>query len=172
MASSDPQTDQSTTAEPKTGVLEDYQINVKLKLAGLWTSFMFLYVYVDIFGFYKPGTIEGILAGKVFTFDITPTWALVALVFVSIPGLMIFLSLALPAKVNRWTNIVVAILYIPFTLFNLVGESWVHMYYGATVEVVLLALVLWYAWKWPRTPVDATQRAEANDRKTVQPQDL
>jgi hypothetical protein len=160
------------TAEPKSSVLEDNQIDVKLKLAALWTSFMFLYVYVDVFGFYTPGIIEGILVGEVFTFQITPTFILVALVSVTIPGLMIFLSLALPARVNRWTNIVVAILYIPFTLFNLVGESWVHMYYGATVEVVLLALVLWYAWKWPRTPVDATQRAEANDRKTVQPQDL
>jgi hypothetical protein len=140
----------SSSSTPKGG-LEDIDVNVKLKLAALWTSFMFLYVYVDIFGFYKPGTIEDILIGKVFTFEITPTWALVALVFVSIPGLMIFLSLALPARVSRWTNIVVAILYIPFTLFNLVGESWLHMYYGATVEVVLLALVLWYAWKWPRT---------------------
>jgi hypothetical protein len=138
------------------GRLEDIDVNVKLKLAALWTSFMFLYVYVDIFGFYKPGTIEDILIGKVFTFDITPTWALVALVFVSIPGLMIFLSLALPARVNRWTNIVVAILYIPFTLFNIVGESWAHMYYGATVEVVLLALVLWYAWKWPKTTGNST----------------
>ncbi|WP_436927440.1 DUF6326 family protein [Halosimplex amylolyticum] len=133
------------------GGLEDIDVNAKLKLAALWTSFMFLYVYVDIIGFYKPGTIEDILLGKVFTFEITPTWALVALVFVTLPGLMIFLSLALPARVNRWTNIVVAILYIPFTLFNLAGESWPHMYFGAAVEVVLLALVLWYAWKWPRT---------------------
>ena len=139
------------TAEDKNRVLADEPINVKLKLAALWTSFMFLYVYVDVFGFYTPGIIEGILVGEVFTFQITPTFILVALVSVTIPGLMIFLSLALPARVNRWTNIVVAIVYIPFTLFNLAGESWPHMYFGATVEVVLLALVLWYAWKWPRT---------------------
>lgn len=142
------------TAEPKSSALEDNQIDVKLKLAALWTSFMFLYVYVDIFGFFKPGTIEDILIGKVFTFQTTPTFILVALVSVTIPSLMVFLSLALPARVNRWTNIVVAILYIPYSLFNLAGaESWTHYYFGATVEVVLLALVLWYAWKWPRTPV-------------------
>jgi hypothetical protein len=114
---------------------------------------MFLYAYVDIFGFFMPGTIEDILIGKVFEFQITPTFLLVVLVAVTIPGLMIFLSLALPARVNRWTNIVVAILYIPFSIFNVVGESWPHYYFGATVEVVLLAIVLWYAWKWPRTPV-------------------
>ena len=161
------------TAEDKNRVLADEPINVKLKLAALWTSFMFLYVYVDVFGFYTPGIIEGILVGELFTFQITPTFILVALVSVTIPGLMIFLSLALPARVNRWTNIVVATLYIPYSLFNLLGAgSWIHYYFGAGVEVVLLAIVLWYAWKWPRTSVDATQRAEANDRKTVQPQDL
>jgi hypothetical protein len=141
------------TAEPKSSVLEDNQIDVKLKLAALWASFMFLYAYVDIFGFFMPGTIEDILIGKVFEFQITPTFLLVVLVAVTIPGLMIFLSLALPARVNRWTNIVVAILYIPFSIFNVVGESWPHYYFAATVEVVLLAIVLWYAWKWPRTPV-------------------
>ena len=99
--------------------LEDIAVNVKLKLAALWTSFMFLYVYVDLLGFFKPGTIEDILIGKVFTFQITPTFILVALVSVTIPSLMVFLSLALPARVNRWTNIVVAILYIPYSLFNL-----------------------------------------------------
>lgn len=134
------------------GGLEDIDVNVKLKLAALWTSFMFLYVYVDVFGFFKPGTIEDILVGKVFTFQITSTFLLVALVSVTIPSLMIFLSLALPARVNRWTNIVVAILYIPYSLFNLAGaESWYHYYFGAAVEVVLLALVIWYAWKWPKT---------------------
>ena len=173
MAPSKPQADQSTTAEPKSSVLEDNKIDVKLKLAGLWTSFMFLYVYVDLLGFYKPGTIEDILAGKVFTFQISPTFIIVALVSVSIPALMIALSLLLPAKANRWTNIVLGILYIPYSLFNLAGAAgWPHYYFGAGVEVLLLALVLWYAWKWPRTPVDATQRAEANDRKTAQPQDL
>jgi hypothetical protein len=161
------------TAEPKSSVLEDNQIDVKLKLAALWTSFMFLYVYVDLLGFFKPGTIEDILVGKVFTFQITPLFIIVALVSVSIPALMIALSLLLPAKANRWTNIVLGILFIPYSLFNLAGAAgWPHYYFGAAVEVLLLALVLWYAWKWPRTQVDATQWAEANDRKTVQPQDL
>ena len=32
--------------------LEDIKVNVKLKLAALWASFMFLYVYVDYFHLY------------------------------------------------------------------------------------------------------------------------
>ena len=69
---------------------------------------------------------------------------------VSIPALMIFLSVILSAKINRCTNIIVAIVYIPYSLFNLAGEAWVHMIFGAVVEVVLLVLIIRYAWKWPR----------------------
>ena len=63
---------------------------------------------------------------------------------------MIFLSVALPAKVSRWANIIIAAVYIPYTLFNLAGETWVHMVFGAVVEVALLLLIISYAWKWPK----------------------
>ncbi len=134
--------------------LEDIKLNVKLKLAALWASFMFLYIYVDYFSVYMPGSLEGILAGKVFVFEITQVFLLVVLVTVTIPALMIFLSVALPARVNRCTNILMATVYIPYTLFNLVGEAWMHMVFGAIVEVVLLLLVIWYAWKWPELQAD------------------
>jgi hypothetical protein len=50
--------------------LEDIKVNVKLKLAALWASLMFLYIYVDYFGLYKPDYINNILAGKVWFFRI------------------------------------------------------------------------------------------------------
>lgn len=134
--------------------LEDIKLNVKLKLAALWASFMFLYIYVDYFHLYMPSALKDMLAGKVFVFEITQAFLLVVLATVTIPALMIFLSVALPAKVNLWTNIIVATVYIPYTLFNLVGESWMHMVFGAIVEVVLLLLVIWYAWKWPELQAD------------------
>jgi hypothetical protein len=47
---------------------------------------MFLYVYVDIFAFYKPGTIPDILRGRVWDFDITQGWALGALGLLTTPA--------------------------------------------------------------------------------------
>ena len=131
--------------------LEDVKVHMKLKLAALWTSLMFLYIYVDYFHLFMPGSLEDLLAGKVFVFEITQAFLLAGLALVTIPALMIFLSIALSAKVNRWTNIIVATVYIPYTLFNLAGEAWMHMVFGAVVEVVLLLLIIWYAWKWPAT---------------------
>jgi hypothetical protein len=134
------------TQKTPQNVLEDIRVN--MKLAALWASFMFLYIYVDYFHLYMPSSIKDLLAGKAFVFDITQVWILAALASVTIPALMIFLSVALSAKVNRRTNIIVAAVYIPFTLFNLAGEAWIHMVFGAVVEVVLLLLIIRYAWKW------------------------
>lgn len=130
--------------------LEDTKISVRMKLAALWTSFMFLYTYVDYFHLYMPGALEGMLAGKAFVFDVTQKFILIVLAAVTVPTLMIFLSIALPANINRWTNIIVATIHIPYMLFNLSGVVWMHMVFGAVIEVLLLCLIIRYAWKWPR----------------------
>lgn len=137
------------TQEAQQNQLEDIKISVKIKLATLWASFMFLYIYVDYFHLYMPGALENMLVGKVFTFEVTQAFLLIVLAAATIPALMIFLSIALPAKVNRLTNIIVATIHIPYMLFNLAGGAWIHMVFGAVVEVVLLCLIIGYAWKWP-----------------------
>lgn len=138
------------TQKTAQNALEDIKVNVKLKLAALWTSLMFLIIYLDYFALYMPSIIGDILKGRVFVFDITQGFLLAALTLVTIPALMIFLSVALSAKINRWVNIIIAAVNIPFILFNLAGEAWIHMVFGAVVEVVLLCLIIRYAWKWPR----------------------
>jgi hypothetical protein len=144
------------TQTKATNALEEMNVHVKVKVAALWASFMFLYIYVDYFHLYMPGSLKDMLAGKVFVFDVTQAFLLAALVSMTIPALMIFLSVAMPAKVNRWVNMVIAIVYIPYTLFNLAGEAWVHMVFGAVVEIVLLCLIIWYAWKWPLIQVHSS----------------
>ena len=117
---------------------------------------MFMYAYVDILGFYKPGVIEDILAGRVWQLQITQTWAFGALALMTVPILMVFLSTALPARANRLTNIIVAALYVVVSVGNAIGESWLYYYsFAVFVEVLLLVLVIRYAWTWPRTQSDA-----------------
>lgn len=129
---------------------EPANVNVRMKISALWVSVMFLYVYVDILGFFKPGTIEDILVGRVWVLDISQAFVLGALVLMTVPSLMIFLSLALPARQARWTNIVAASVYIPVSIGNVIDETWSYYFFGAAVETALLALVIWYAWTWSR----------------------
>jgi hypothetical protein len=126
------------------------QIPVRLKLSALWATAMFLYMYVDIFGFYKPGTIEDILVGRVWEFDISQAWTLGALALMTIPSLMVVLSLALPARIARWTNLVTASVFVLVSIGNAVGETWAFYWFGSVVEAALLLLIIRYAWTWPR----------------------
>ena len=140
------------TRQPTTATLEDQRIPVSAKLAATWTSFMFLYIYVDYLHLYKPGVIDDILAGIVWEFNISQTFVTVALTSVAIPILMVMLSMTLPARANRTTNLIVASVQVPYTAFNVVGESWTYFYgLGVALEVIVLAVILRFAWTWPRT---------------------
>jgi hypothetical protein len=144
------------TRQPTT-TLEDQRIPVRAKLAAAWTSFMFLYAYVDILNFFTPGVIEDILDGRVFEFDLSQTFSTTALTLVAIPIFMVVLSMTLPARVNRITNLIVAALYVPVTVFNVAGGFWLYFYgLGIVLELILLALILRYAWAWPRIAPSAT----------------
>ncbi len=156
-----------TTSQPAPAPLDDQRLPVRAKLAAAWTSFMFLYAYVDILNFFTPGVVGDILDGKVFEFDLSQTFSTAALALVSVPLLMMVLSVTLPAAASRMTNLVVAALYVPVTAFNIVGESWVYFYgLGIVLELALLALIVRYAWSWPRT----ASTAISSDREGVRAQ--
>ncbi|WP_432893350.1 DUF6326 family protein [Kribbella sp. CA-245084] len=131
---------------------------------------MFLYAYVDILNFFTPGVIEDILDGKVFEFDLSQTFSTTTLTLMAIPILMVVLSMTLPARANRSTNLIVASLFVPVTAFNALGESWLYFYgLGIVLELILLALIVRFAWTWPRTAPSATM-APSPDRETVRTQ--
>ena len=135
------------------GALQEVRMPVQVKLAAAWTSFMFLYIYVDYLALYKPGFIDDISNGVVHEFDTGPTFVSMALTLMAIPILMILLSATMPARYNRTANLVVAALYIPVSISNAAGESWSYSYfYGLSIglEVLLLAFILRSAWAWPR----------------------
>ena len=153
-----------------TTALYDPPVPVRAKLAAAWTSLMFFYIYVDYLHLYRPGTIEDLLAGVVFEFDISQTFVVVGLTLVGIPALMILLSTTLPARVTRTLNLVVASLYIPVSAFNVVGESWVYFYgLGVVVELIILAVILRSAWTWPRTTAPSMPASPA---RAVSPQQV
>lgn len=151
-------------------LLDTSPVPVQAKIAAAWTSFMFLYVYVDVLNFYKPGVVDGILNGLVWRFEVSPTLLTVMLMSVAIPALMVVLSMTLPARVNRTTNLVVASLYIPYSMFNAAGATWEWaFFYGLSIgiEVLLLAFILRSAWTWPRSAVVAAGHATTDLRQDL-----
>lgn len=130
------------TSKTTTG-MED----MKVKLSTLWVFVMFNMVFADIVGFMNPGALEKIMTGAV-GFEITQELLLVFSILLEIPIAMIFLSRVLKYRANRWANIVAGVITILFVISG--GSTYLSYIFFATVEVVCMLLIVWYAWKWPK----------------------
>ena len=162
------------TRQPTT-TLEHLRMPVQAKLAAAWTSLMFFVIYIDYFHLYKPGAIDQIRGGVIFEFDITPTLLTIFVVVIGIPALMILLSMTLPARANRATNLIVASVQVPLMVFNAAGESWEWASFYALsigIEVLILAFILRSAWTWPRRTVGdhGDHGDQSPDREAVRAQ--
>ena len=121
-----------------------------MKLSGLWVAAMFSWVYGDLLrlysGDFKPGDD---MWGNLISPEML--W-LVAAITMIVPGAMVFLSLTLKNKANRWANIIVAIFYTGYNFIGLAGGGYPSAYDKVLifVGIVFTALIVWYAWKWPK----------------------
>jgi cbb3-type cytochrome oxidase subunit 3 len=127
---------------------EDRKIPVKMKLSALWAALMFLYIYADIFSLFRPGHIEEMVSGRMGPFPVTQGSLFIASLLMLIPAIMVFLSLVLRHKANRWANIILGVLYTAVNVGNLVGESWAYYILFGVVEIALTLLIVSHAWKW------------------------
>lgn len=134
----------------KTGTaLDDLKMHVKMKISALWASVMFCYLYGDYFWLYAPGKLQEMLAGRMTPLGPVTQGVLVGTsVAMAIPAVMVFLSLALKAHLNRRLNIVLGVLYTAFVLLTMPG-AWAFYIFMGSVDVTLTALIVWYAWRWP-----------------------
>ncbi len=137
--------------ESRTMQYEDFKINVKLILSALWASVMFLYIYGDYFELYVPGKAEGLLNGQ--NMLNTPYRLFFATIILTLPSLMIFLSLMMKPKWNRVLNISIGVFLALFTL--LVGVSsfteWRIFYVMLSfLESIITSIIVWKAWHWTK----------------------
>lgn len=128
-------------------------INIKLKLSALWLVFMMIYIYTDFYKMYVPGKIQEMLSGIMDGVAITQVSLLVVAFITIIPAFMIFLTLVVSDKANRWLNIILGFLHIAIGVINLIGATWTfYIFYGILLILIAILIVV-YAWKW-RKPAD------------------
>ena len=121
----------------------------RLKLSALWASLTFCYLYGDYFGLYRPGKLQHMLDGAGPMGPSSQGSLLFVALLLAVPGLMVFLSLALPARFVRWLNIGLALFYALFVALTLPGAWWFYLAYSG-IEILLCLLIVRMAWAWPR----------------------
>ena len=143
-----------------TSTFEDTRMSVRFKISALWIAMLFLFAYGDIFGFFRRGVIEDVLAGEISGVEINQLFLFAVSAYIAIAGVMVYLTLVLKPKVSRVTNIVLPVLYIISIVASAIGEGWAYYIFLSVGECVLLLLVVWHAWTWPREP-SATSASSA-----------
>ena len=113
-------------------------------LSTLWIVVVINMLKADILSLYIPGAAEELArtAGD----TPIPLLMLGGAIMMQISTLMILLSRVLPYGLNRWANIVTSIITIAFIVGG--AASYPHYLFLATVEVICLLLIVWFAWKW------------------------
>mgnify|MGYP000636867082 FL=1 len=132
-------------------MLENPKVNIKIKLAALWASVTFCYLYGDYFELYTPGKVNSLITGEN-VLD-SPTKLLIASIILAISSIMVGASIILKPKMSRILNIIFGTLFTLMMLLIGVNSmtEWYSFYaFLAFLESIITALIVWYAWKWPK----------------------
>ena len=127
----------------------------KAMLSLLWIFVMFNFTYADILTLYFNNVLQKqawklFQSGNVGSFHITQGFVLLGAVLLETAIAMVLLSRVLPYRVNRWANIIVAIIQIVANVQSLTGPLYWNLYYAlfTTIEIACLLFIVWYAWTW------------------------
>jgi hypothetical protein len=121
-------------------------VDVKIILSALWVAAMFVWQQGDVQRLYSSDFIPGeTKLGEMMSPEML--WFISAITM-TIPVVMIILSLALNYPVNRWANIIVGIVYTGYNLIGLPRYPSAYDKFLIFVSIVFTALIVWFAWKW------------------------
>jgi hypothetical protein len=129
--------------------LDSANVNVRIKIAALWTSMLFVFAYVDIFSLYRPDFRTALEAGEIGGFTVSQSFLVGTTAYVLIPSVMVFCVLILRPRVNRIVNIALSTIYAVTIIVGAIGE-WSYYILGSAIEAALLAAIVYYAWTWPK----------------------
>ncbi len=118
-------------------------VDARIILSGLWVATMLTYLWGDVLrimtgDFEKMGGMQ----------EVTKGMFLGIAILMVIPIVMVFLSLTLQYPVNRWANIIVAIIFFVFTLIQVPTYPSAYDKFLLIVSLVFNVLTVWYAWTW------------------------
>ena len=114
--------------------------NVKVVLAALWIAHFLLWTFGDVTSllqeFSEPVDNNLLL--------------LVAVPLAIVQALMVLFSLVGRAKLMRWVNVIMALVFLLFNV-GFLAEAHVGWEYLLGAGYLLFnGLIVWYAWKWPK----------------------
>jgi hypothetical protein len=131
--------------------LQNFEVNIKIKLASLWASLTLCYLYCDYFELYVPHKTAELVSGS--NLLDSPTKLFLASFLLAIPCSMVSLSILLKPSLNRWLNIIFGIFFTIFLMLIAITSltPWRYFYvFFAAIESVISSTIVYYAWNWTK----------------------
>jgi hypothetical protein len=127
--------------------LEDW----KIRVAVLWLIDTGAALIAAVASLFEPNALQQFLATGEFNGSmVTPEMEFFIAVLMWVPFVMAFLSVTLKNPINRWTNIIVGIVWFALGFVNVPNLMANPTAYGLLLwltEDVAKVLIVWYAWK-------------------------
>jgi hypothetical protein len=133
-------------------------LTLKVRLTVLWLiSAVIMSASMSIF-FLEPGSIEEVMAGRMEGLAINSASLLFMALFWLIPLAMAFITVTVRDSANRWTNVIVGLVFAVVYVFHLLG----HIMQGnlpiealvfCVLTILVPAAIAWHAWRWPKPTV-------------------
>jgi hypothetical protein len=128
---------------------------MKTRLSLFWIFIMINMAFADIIGLMVPGYLAKIVAGgPIDGIVITLPLLLVGAILLEIPTAMILLSNLLKYGINRWLNIIAAVITIIYVI-GMSSPTAVYWFF-CSMEILTCLTVIVMAWKW-RNPESQTE---------------
>lgn len=133
-------------------------LTLKVRIAVLWLVSAVMLSATMLLALMGPGTIEQIMTGEVEGVQLTTAMLVFMALLWLIPLAMAFFSVTLRDSANRWTNVVLGLLFAVWNTLH-VGS---HIVQGQlpfqqlllhVAAIVVPVLIVWYAWRWPKPAV-------------------
>jgi len=120
----------------------------KIRISVLWIFMAVAMSAHGVLAFMEPGAMEQIgemqMGAGMFLFMALFWW---------VPLVMAVLSVTLKDLANRWTNMILGIVFTALNIFHLIehlADPSAHQILIIGSTVVVTALIFWYALKWPK----------------------
>lgn len=120
----------------------------KIILSALWLFTILNYLYCDVVTLMDAGFLNQFLTGNVGNMDVTQDFLLAASVLMEIPIAMVLLSRITVHSINRWANMIAAVIMTIVQAATLFGPATPYYIFFSIIEIAATFIIFVIALRW------------------------
>lgn len=129
----------------------DWDGDRRQRLSLLWIFLTVNYIYCDIFSLHHAESLKGFISGEIGGMKLTEEFLLGFAFIMQIPMAMIVLSRFLVFRINKYLNIVAAVITGSIQSYTVYMGGTLHYIFFSIIEIGTAVSILYFAITWHHT---------------------